>query len=69
MRVVLALLGLLCSTMYAYSYNDVLRDYEAKNFEKVCTDGSIFYMKNDKNENWEPNGSQFIICNQLVLHQ
>jgi len=32
MRVVLALLGLLCSTMYAYSYNDVLRDYEAKKF-------------------------------------
>jgi len=37
--------------MYAYSYSDVLKDYESKNFEKVCTDGSTFYMKNDKNEN------------------
>ncbi len=38
------------SYMYAYSYNDVLKDYEAERFEKVCNDGSIFYMRNDKNE-------------------
>jgi hypothetical protein len=50
MRVVLALLGLFYSTMYAYSYNDVLRDYEAKNFEKVCNEGAAFLIKNDKNE-------------------
>ncbi|MDD3344423.1 MAG: hypothetical protein PHR87_12715 [Sulfurospirillaceae bacterium] len=37
--------------MYAYSYNDVLKDYEAGRFEKVCDDGAIFYMRNDKNEN------------------
>lgn len=37
--------------MYAYTYNDVLKDYEAGRFEKVCNDGSIFYLRNDKNEN------------------
>ena len=50
MRVVLALLGLFSSYMYAYSYNDVLRDYEGKNFEKVCNDGAGFVLKSDKNE-------------------
>ena len=50
MRFILLFL-LSLSYMYAYSYSDVLRDYEAKNFDKVCLDGSVFYMKNDKNEN------------------
>jgi hypothetical protein len=50
MRVVLVLLGVFWSTMYAYSYNDVLRDYEAKNFDKVCNEGNAFILKNDKNE-------------------
>ena len=50
MRVVVTLLGLFCSSMYAYSYNDVLRDYEAKNFEKVCNDGAGIVTRNDKNE-------------------
>lgn len=39
------------STMHAYSYNDVLRDYEAKNYDKVCSQGNSFLIKNDKNEN------------------
>lgn len=50
MRFIL-IFSLFLSSMYAYSYNDVLKDYEAKNFDKVCSDGSIFYMKNDRNEN------------------
>lgn len=50
MRFILLFL-LSLSYMYAYSYSDVLRDYEAKNFDKVCSEGSSFYMKNDKNEN------------------
>lgn len=50
MKIFLILLGLCYSTMYAYSYNDVLRDYEAKNFEKVCNEGGVFLLKNDKNE-------------------
>lgn len=37
--------------LYAYSYNDVLNDYEHKRYEKVCNDGAEFYMKNEKNEN------------------
>ena len=43
----------MCSfvNLYAYSYNDVLSDYEQKRYEKVCTDGAEFYMKNEKNEN------------------
>ena len=39
------------STMHAYSYNDVLRDYEAKNYDKVCSQGNSFLIRNDKNEN------------------
>ena len=50
MSFVVTLLGLFCSSMYAYSYNDVLRDYEAKNFEKVCNDGAGIVTRNDKNE-------------------
>lgn len=50
MRFVLFFIACL-STMYAYSYNDVLRDYDAKKFEKVCNDGAVFYMNNEKNEN------------------
>ena len=48
----LILLFLFClNTIYAYSYNDVLRDYESKKFEKVCNDGAVFAINNDKNEN------------------
>jgi len=50
MRVVFALLGVFWSYIYAYSYNDLLRDYEAKNFDKVCNEGNAFILKNDKNE-------------------
>ena len=50
MKILLALLGVFLSSMYAYSYNDLLKDYEAKNFEKVCNDGAVFLIKNDKNE-------------------
>lgn len=42
---------LFLSYAQAYSYNEVLRDYEAKNYEKVCADGSALLIKNDKNEN------------------
>lgn len=44
------LLFLSLGYLSAYSYNDVLKDYRAGNFEKVCSDGSFFYLKNDKNE-------------------
>lgn len=37
--------------LFAYSYNDVLNDYEHKRYEKICTDGAEFYMKHEKNEN------------------
>jgi len=50
MKILLALLGVFLSSMYAYSYNDLLKDYETKNFEKVCNDGAVFLIKNDKNE-------------------
>ena len=50
MRILLALLGVFLSSLYAYSYNDLLKDYEAKNYEKVCSDGSVFLIRNDKNE-------------------
>ena len=50
MKVVLVFLGVFWSYMYAYSYNDVLRDYDAKNFEKVCNEGNALIIKNDKNE-------------------
>ena len=39
------------SHMFAYSANDVLKDYEAKQFEKVCQNGSNSYMRNDSNGN------------------
>lgn len=50
MKFLVVWLGLLCSLTYAYSYKDVMRDYEAKNYEKVCNDGSDLYLKNEKNE-------------------
>lgn len=49
MRFILLFLVSLHS-LYAYTYNDVLKDYEAKNFEKICSEGAVFYLKNDKNE-------------------
>ena len=49
MKVFLGLFSLY-ATLYAYSYTELLKDYEAKNFEKVCSQGSIFLTKNDKNE-------------------
>lgn len=40
MKVILALLGIFWSYVSAYSYTDVLKDYEAKNYEKVCNEGN-----------------------------
>lgn len=39
------------SSLYAYSYNDILKDYEGKNYEKVCSQGSSLLLNNEKNEN------------------
>lgn len=50
MRVIALLLGVFWSFMQAYSYTDVMKDYEAQNFEKVCSDGAVFYLKNERNE-------------------
>ncbi len=50
MKLLVVVLSFFWSSLYAYSYNDVLRDYEAKNFEKVCNDGAALYLKNEKNE-------------------
>ncbi len=50
MKIIIGLLSL-CAMMHAYTYTELLRDYETKNFEKVCSQGSIFLIKNDKNEN------------------
>lgn len=41
---------LLWGYAHAYSYNDVLKDYSADNFDRVCSEGAAFYLKNDKNE-------------------
>lgn len=37
--------------LHAYSYEELMNEYEAKNFERVCSEGSSFLMKNEKNEN------------------
>jgi hypothetical protein len=50
MRLVFGIL-VFCVSVYGYSYTELLRDYEAKNYEKVCSNGSVFLIKNDKNEN------------------
>ncbi len=42
---------LLLSYLQAYSYNEILRDYEANNYDRVCTHGVNLLMRNDKNEN------------------
>lgn len=39
------------SSLYAYSYNDILKDYEGKNYEKICSQGSSLLLNNEKNEN------------------
>lgn len=49
MRFILLFLVSLHS-LYAYTYNEVLKDYEAKNYDKICSEGAVFYLKNDKNE-------------------
>ena len=38
-------------SLYAYTHTELLRDYEAKQYEKVCSQGNIFLIKNEKNEN------------------
>jgi len=50
MRIVWGLL-VLCMSVYGYSYTELLRDYEARNYEKVCSNGSGLLLKNEKNEN------------------
>lgn len=42
---------MLFQVMYAYSHNEVLKDYEAKNYEKVCLQGGALLFNNEKNEN------------------
>lgn len=50
MKFVLVWLGFLCTFTYAYSYKDVMRDYEAKNYDKVCNESTELYIRNEKNE-------------------
>lgn len=50
MKVLLGLFSIYAS-LYAYSYTELLKDYEIKNFEKVCSQGSTLLIKNEKNEN------------------
>lgn len=50
MKFFLVWLGLLSSYVYAYSYTDILKDYEAKNFEKICNEGTNLIIKNERNE-------------------
>lgn len=38
-------------TIYAYSHKELLNDYEAKNYEKVCSQGGVLLFNNEKNEN------------------
>ena len=38
-------------TIYAYSHKELLNDYEAKNYEKVCSQGGTLLFNNEKNEN------------------
>ena len=39
------------SYLHAYSYSEILKDYEAKNYEKICSQGSSLLSGNEKNEN------------------
>lgn len=50
MRALILVCGLLVNVMYAYTYNEVLKDYEAKNYDKVCNEGTAIVMRSDKNE-------------------
>lgn len=50
MKVLVILVLFIWNVANAYSYNEVLRDYQAKRYEKVCSEGAEFYMRNDKNE-------------------
>jgi hypothetical protein len=50
MKVLVILVLFIRNVANAYSYNEVLRDYQAKRYEKVCSEGAEFYMRNDKNE-------------------
>lgn len=42
--------ALLSSAAYAYTYQEVAQDYQAKKYEKVCNDGASIYIRNEKNE-------------------
>ena len=50
MKVLVILVLFIWNVANAYSYNEVLRDYQANRYEKVCSEGAEFYMRNDKNE-------------------
>ncbi len=50
MRAILLAIMFFASFAQAYSYSDVLRDYAAKDYEKVCREGAVYINKNDKNE-------------------
>ncbi|ACZ12429.1 hypothetical protein [Sulfurospirillum deleyianum] len=50
MKLLIVVSVFVCHSLYAYSYNDVLKDYQAKRYEKVCSDGAEFYLKNERNE-------------------
>lgn len=51
MKILVVWFGLLLTMSYAYTYKELTRDYEAKNYDKVCNDAaSQSYLKNEKNE-------------------
>ncbi|AFL68764.1 hypothetical protein [Sulfurospirillum barnesii] len=50
MRLFLCWVLFFCYIAYADSYRDLLNDYQAKRYEKVCSDGAKFYLKNERNE-------------------
>lgn len=50
MRVILGL-WMMSVMAFAYSHSELLREYEAKKYEQVCTKGFNFLISNEKNEN------------------
>ncbi len=50
MRRLILLYLLLQATLFAYTHDDVMKDYKAKKYKVVCLKSAVFYKNAEKNE-------------------
>ncbi len=50
MKKLILLFVLLHTAVFAYTHDDLIRDYRAENYKSVCTKSAVFYKNLEKNE-------------------